>query len=99
MAKKERSAKTFFEKRSFVLVVASVTFVCFATILMVVLVRQYREKQEELESITQHLSQVYDENEKIQHDIDNGISDEEAEQNAREEGYIFPGENVYQEAS
>ena len=99
MAKKERSAKTFFEKRSFVLVVASITFVCFATILMVVLVRQYKGKSEELESLSQHLSQVYDENEEISKDIDDGISDEEAEQNAREEGYIFPGENVYQEAS
>lgn len=99
MAKRERSAKTFFEKRSFVLVVASITFVCFATILMVVLVREYKEKQKEFESITQQYDKVSEANSELEQELENGISDEEKEYIAREEGYISPGENVYQEAS
>ena len=100
MAEKERKKANFFEKRSFILVVASVAFLCFSTVLVINLVSDRAEKKREYESISQENSSLEELNSKLENELQSGISDEEKEHIARDElGYILPGEHVYADAS
>ncbi len=100
MAKNKSKAKKFFDNRSFILTVAAVAFLCLSIILVIYSTSALRKTKKEMESLSQAISQLHCENESLENDIRNGISDEEIERIAREEfGYILPGERVYQDAS
>lgn len=92
--------KSFFEKKSFIMIVATVAFVCFAVVLIVNLVDTAVEKTRELHEIESELTSQYLANEELEKELAGGISDEEKEYIARNElGYILPGEHVYADAS
>lgn len=92
--------KDFFEKRSFILIIATVAFFCFSTVLIINLVNTAVEKKQEYEAVSQALIEKNEENEKLEAELKNGISEEEKEYIARNElGYILPGEHVYADAS
>lgn len=92
--------KSFFQKRSFILIVASVAFVCFSAVLIVNLTNKAVEKKKEYESISRKYEEESSENEELEKELESGISEEEKEYIARDElGYILPGEHVYADAS
>ncbi len=92
--------KSFFQKRSFILIVASIAFVCFSVVLIVNLTNTAVEKKKEYESVSRKLEEESSENEELEKELKNGISEEEKEYIARDElGYILPGEHVYADAS
>lgn len=92
--------REFFSKRSFILIVATVAFVCFAAVLIANLTDKAIEKKREYESVSQALETQNEENARLEEELKNGISEEEKEYIARNElGYILPGEHVYADAS
>ncbi len=92
--------RSFFEKRSFILIVATIAFVCFSAVLIVNLANKAIDKKREYESVSQALEEQNEENEKLEKELQNGISEEEKEYIARNDlGYILPGEHVYADAS
>ncbi len=92
--------KNFFANRSFILIVATVAFICFSAVLIVNLSNTAVDKKREYESVSMALEQQNEENEELEEELKNGISDEEKEYIARNElGYILPGEHVYADAS
>ncbi len=92
--------REFFEKRSFILIIATVAFFCFSAVLIINLVNTAVEKKQEYEAVSQALIEKNEENEKLEAELKNGISEEEKEYIARNElGYILPGEHVYADAS
>lgn len=92
--------KDFFAKRSFILIVATVAFVCFSAVLIINLANTANEKKQEYESVSQALENQNEENEQLEEELKNGISEEEKEYIARNDlGYILPGEHVYADAS
>ncbi len=92
--------KEFFAKRSFILIIATVAFFCFSAVLIINLVNTAVEKKQEYEAVSQALIEKNEENEKLEAELKNGISEEEKEYIARNElGYILPGEHVYADAS
>ncbi len=92
--------REFFEKRSFILIIATVAFFCFSAVLIINLVNTAVEKKQEYEAVSQALIDKNEENEKLEAELKNGISEEEKEYIARNElGYILPGEHVYADAS
>ena len=92
--------REFFSKRSFILIVATVAFVCFAAVLIANLTDTAIEKKREYESVSQALETQNEENARLEEELKNGISEEEKEYIARNElGYILPGEHVYADAS
>ena len=92
--------KDFFAKRSFILIIATVAFFCFSSVLIIKLVNTAVEKKQEYEAVSQALIEQNEENAKLEAELKNGISEEEKEYIARNElGYILPGEHVYADAS
>lgn len=92
--------KKFFEKRSFILIVASISFICLATVLIATLASSAVEKKQEYEAVLAELEEQNKENKKLEEELKSGIDDEEKEYIARNElGYILPGEHVYADAS
>lgn len=92
--------KSFFQNRSFILIVASVAFVCFSVVLIVNLANKAVDKKKEYESISSKFEEESSENEELEKELESGISEEEKEYIARDElGYILPGEHVYADAS
>lgn len=92
--------REFFAKRSFILIIATVAFFCFSAVLIINLVNTAVEKKQEYEAVSQALIEKNEENEKLEAELRNGISEEEKEYIARNElGYILPGEHVYADAS
>lgn len=92
--------KSFFEKKSFIMIVATVAFVCFAAVLIVNLVDTAVDRTRELHELESELTSQQAANEKLEKELAGGISDEEKEYIARNElGYILPGEHVYADAS
>ncbi len=92
--------KSFFEKRSFVLIVATVAFLCFAAVLIINLTNTAIDRTQESEALKAELASQQAANDKLEKELADGISDEEKEYIARNElGYILPGEHVYADAS
>lgn len=92
--------REFFSKRSFILIVATVAFICFAAVLIANLTNTAVEKRREYERVSQALETQNEENARLEEELKNGISEEEKEYIARNElGYILPGEHVYADAS
>ena len=92
--------REFFSKRSFILIVATVAFVCFAAVLIANLADKAIEQKREYESVSSALETQNEENARLEEELKNGISEEEKEYIARNElGYILPGEHVYADAS
>lgn len=92
--------KSFFEKRSFILIIASIAFLCFSAVLIVNLANTAIEKKQEFDRVSQELQEQNEENGKLEKELQNGISEEEKEYIARNDlGYILPGEHVYADAS
>ncbi len=92
--------REFFSKRSFILIVATVAFICFAAVLIANLTNTASEKRREYESVSQALEIQNEENARLEEELKNGISEDEKEYIARNElGYILPGEHVYADAS
>ncbi len=92
--------RDFFSKRSFILIVATIAFVCFAAVLIANLSNTAAQKKREYESVSQALETQNEENARLEEELKNGISEEEKEYIARNElGYILPGEHVYADAS
>ena len=92
--------KSFFENKSFVMIIATIAFVCFAAVLIVNLVNTAVDKTQELIELESELASQQDANKKLENELAGGISDEEKEYIARNElGYILPGEHVYADAS
>ena len=92
--------RSFFEKKSFVLIIASIAFVCFAAVVIINLAGTAIEKKREHETIKEELSSQLEANDKLEKELAGGISEEEKEYIARNElGYILPGEHVYADAS
>ena len=92
--------REFFSKRSFILIVAAVAFICFAAVLIANLSDTAAEKKREYESVSQALETQNEENSRLEQELKNGISEDEKEYIARDElGYILPGEHVYADAS
>ena len=93
-------AGKFFEKRSFILIVATIAFICFSAVLLITLSNKANEKKEEFARVSQELAEKNEENSKLEQELKNDISEEEKEYIARNElGYILPGERVYADAS
>ncbi len=92
--------RDFFSKRSFILIVATIAFVCFAAVLIANLTNTAAQKKREYESVSHALETQNEENSRLADELKNGISEEEKEYIARNElGYILPGEHVYADAS
>ncbi len=92
--------RKFFEKRSFILIVATVAFISLAVVLIVTLASNAIDKKREHDKILEALSTQNEENAQLEKELQSGISDEEKEYIARDElGYILPGERVYADAS
>ncbi len=92
--------KSMFGNKSFVLIVATIAFVCFSAVVIVNLTSTAIEKTRELAAVREELSSQNEANEKLEKELANGISEEEMEYIARNElGYILPGEHVYADAS
>lgn len=92
--------RSFFEKKSFIMIIATVAFVCFAAVLIVNLVDTAVDRTQELHELESELASQQEANEKLEKELAGGISDEEKEYIARNElGYILPGEHVYADAS
>ena len=92
--------RRFFSNRSFILIVATIAFICFAAVLIVNLADTAAEKKNEYERVSQALEEQNEENLRLEEELKNGISEEEKEYIARNElGYILPGEHVYADAS
>lgn len=92
--------KDFFAKRSFILIVATVAFLCFSAVLIVNLTNTAINKKQEYESVSEALEIQKEENDRLEEKLKDGISEEEKEFIARNElGYILPGEHVYADAS
>lgn len=92
--------KSLFGNKSFVLIVATVAFVCFSAVLIVNLTSTAVSRTRELAELRAELASQNAANEKLEQELANGISEEEMEYIARNElGYILPGEHVYADAS
>ncbi len=92
--------KSLFSNKSFVLIVATVAFVCFSAVLIVNLTSTAVSKTKELAALREELASQNAANEELEHELANGISEDEMEYIARNElGYILPGEHVYADAS
>ena len=92
--------RRFFSNRSFILIVSTIAFICFAAVLIVNLADTAAEKKNEYERVSQALEEQNEENLRLEEELKNGISEEEKEYIARNElGYILPGEHVYADAS
>ncbi len=100
MANKGNKVAGFFEKRSFILIIATIAFFCFSAVLLINLSNKVSEKKAEYARVSEELSVKNEENAKLEQELKNGISEEEKEYIARNElGYILPGERVYADAS
>lgn len=92
--------KSIFEKKSFVLIIATIAFVCFAAVLIINLSNTAIDKKKESEALKAELASQQAANEKLENELAGGISEEEKAYIARNElGYILPGEHVYADAS
>ena len=92
--------KSFFRNKSFVLIVATVAFVCFSAVVIVNLTTTAFSKKKQFDELESELAAQNAANEKLEQELINGISEEEMEYIARNElGYILPGEHVYADAS
>ena len=87
-------------KFSFILCFSLIAFAIYFSIMWTSQNSEIKEKKQQYESVSVQCEQQQKENEKLQEQIKNGISDEELERIAREElGYVMPGEHVYADAS
>lgn len=92
--------RSFFEKKSFVLIVATIAFVCFAAVVIINLADTAIDRKNESEALKAELASQQAANEKLEKELAGGISEEEKEYIARNDlGYILPGEHVYADAS
>ncbi len=92
--------RSFFEKRSYILIVASIVFIFFAAVLIANLVGTALETRAKFFELDDELHSQEAENDELRKQLENGISEEEEDYIARNDlGYILPGERVYEDAS
>lgn len=99
MSNRKKTKKTNKKNLSIILVLVCIAFVSYFIISFVSKQLEINRKQAELDAIVSEYSVKNKENEELSSAIENGDSMEQAEQYARQNGYAYPDEHVYIDAT
>lgn len=95
-AKKTGKSK---RKHSFILTVCFISLAIIFVISLVSIKKEIDSRKEEVSQIQSKCDEKNAENEELKSEIDSGDEEEYKEKVARENGYIKPGDSVYQDVA
>ncbi|MBQ9945359.1 MAG: septum formation initiator family protein [Clostridia bacterium] len=82
-------------RRSIILILSVIAILCFSLVIFSWITIDSNEKQIQLDSLNAQLQQLQQENQEIDHLINDADEAELYEHLARERGYAYPDEKVY----
>lgn len=92
---KQTAAKPKQKKKSIFLRIALVAFAVYMVVVLVQLQMEISDRQKDIDSLQAQILQQQRLNEDLQNKVEN--TDLYLEQQARDDGYVRPGEDVFQE--